>query len=261
MPLSTEQLTLGGPVEAATIDIIPAAFEARRVALAAAKVCREVRDADSVKDAAAALVAVKALLKQTEASRTLVKAPVLAASRAIDETCKNFVADLVTEEKRLNALIGTYQAAEQQKALAARLEAERQERLIREEQEKRERDRLAAARAGETKHLESDMDEIAQEANQAALEVRQAAIAQAEATAAPEGISVRKNWKFEVVDVRRLFVAHPDLCTIEPNNAAIRAIIKNRQDIPGLRIWAEHAAVVGAKATSTVPTAVAAYDY
>jgi len=260
MAINTEQLVLSGPIEAATVDIQPAAYEARRIALAAAKVCREVRDAESVRAAADALVAVKALLKKIEDSRTTINAPILAAQRAVNNACKDFSADLELEAKRLNTLVGTYQAAEQARAHAARLEAERQERLIREEQEKRERERLAAARAGETRHLEGDLDEIAQEADAAALEVRQAAAAKIEAAAAPTGVSVRKNWKFEVVDVRKLYAAHPDLCTIVPNNAAIRAIIKNRQDIPGLRIWPEHAAIVGAKATTTLP-AVEDCDY
>jgi hypothetical protein len=261
MSLVTEQLTLSGPVEAATVDICPAAFEARRVALAAAKVCREIRDHAAVKEASSAYVAVKALIKQVEDSRNLIKAPVLAAGRAIDQTCKTFVEDLELEGKRLNTLIGNYQSAEQQKANAARLESERQERLIRDEQEQRERDRLAAARAGETGNLEGDMDAIAAEADQAALEVRQQAVAVAESTAAPVGIQVRKNWKFEITDIKRLFAAFPDLCTIEPNNAAIRAIIKHRQDLPGVRVWAENAALVTAKAVSAVPTKVEDYDY
>lgn len=55
----------------------------------------------------------------------------------------------------------------------------------------------------------------------------------------PEGVAVRQSYKFEVTDIKALFKARPDLCVIEPNNAAIRAQIPHNQNIPGLRIWQE----------------------
>ena len=60
----------------------------------------------------------------------------------------------------------------------------------------------------------------------------------------PEGVALRQLWKFEVVDIRALFKARPDLCVIEPNNASIRAQIPYNQSLPGLRIWQEAKASV-----------------
>ena len=60
----------------------------------------------------------------------------------------------------------------------------------------------------------------------------------------PEGVALRQSWKFEVVDINALFMARPDLCVIEPNNAGIRAQIPHNQSLPGLRIWQEAKASV-----------------
>jgi len=48
----------------------------------------------------------------------------------------------------------------------------------------------------------------------------------------------------EVIDIKALYAARPDLCVIEPNGAAIRAQIPHNQTIPGLRVWSEAKASV-----------------
>jgi len=46
------------------------------------------------------------------------------------------------------------------------------------------------------------------------------------------------------VDITALHAARPELCLIEPNNAAIRAVVKTGAQIPGLRVWQEAGAIV-----------------
>jgi hypothetical protein len=60
------------------------------------------------------------------------------------------------------------------------------------------------------------------------------------------GVGSKTTWKFSVEDIHALFTARPELCIIEPNGAAIRAILKpnNGKPIPGLRIWQEAGAIV-----------------
>lgn len=259
MVAENQQLTIAGPVDRPQVTIPPAAHEARRVALQIARSVTEVVDASTQRTAAEALATVKQLSAQMEAGRKLVKEPVLAAGKLIDQTAKDFVADLDAEAKRLSLLVGTYQEAERRKAQAAQEEAARREQMIREEAARREREVLAAARAGQVPDVESALATVQDEADAAIIQERQqVALA---SVAAPDGVSVRKNWKFEVVDVKKLFAAHPELCVIEPNAAAIRAVIKHRQDIPGLRIWSETAAVATVRAATAAPSRVESYDY
>lgn len=236
-----------------------AAFEARRVALQHATAVTEVVDLASQQSAASALTAVKSLLTQVEASRKSVKEPVIKVGKEIDATAAAFGAELETQAKRLALLVGAYQEAERRKASAAAEEAARKERDRLWRLEEEERQRLARETSGHTGNLLEDLDAIRQKAVEDVAAIRQDAANAA--VAAPEGAQIRKNWKFEVTSIDALFKAHPELCTIAPNNAAIRAIIKHRQSIPGLRIWSETAAVVTSRATSALPAAVEAYDY
>ena len=65
---------------------------------------------------------------------------------------------------------------------------------------------------------------------------------------APEVIPSRRQWKFEVTDIKTLHTKHPELVTLEANDAAIRVLISKYRtegqlkdgidiNLPGLRIY------------------------
>lgn len=246
--MSAQQITVAGPVSAPQIAIVPEALEARRMALDLAKSVSQVTDAGTQRQAAEALATVKGLVRQVEDARKAVKQPVLDAGRKIDGIAKDFCGDLEAEAKRLSMLVGSYQEKER----AKREEAERAAR-------EREAAIMADLAAKEAVAKDGEVEALRDEAVDAIVEARQEA-ANAYVPQS-DGTMIRKTWKFEVTDIQSLYAAHPELCVISPNNAAIRAVIKNRQDIPGLRVWSETAAVVRSSAPVALPVDAASYDY
>jgi hypothetical protein len=225
-------LTLTG-LQHAVVDLAPDSFERRALALNAAARVATVADAMDAEDAADALRLLSPLVKDVEAARKIVKAPVLELSKKIDDTAKDFIAEVAAEKLRIETALGTYQAAEQRRADAERRAAQEEADRLAREAAKAQREADRATNAGEAERTQ----QAAAQAETAAIEAR---VTAAEiAPAKPAGVAVRQPWKFEVVDIAALFVARPDLCRIEPDNAAIRAQIPHNQNIPGLRIWQE----------------------
>jgi hypothetical protein len=225
-------LTLSG-LQNAQIDIIPEVYTRRDFAVLEARHITSIGDAFEAESAADALRAVSTLAKEIEAARKIVKDPVLALGKKIDETAKTFVADLITEQDRLQRLLGDHQAAEQRKADKLRREAQ-------EEADRLAREAATAARAAERATTEGQAEQAQQAAAVAEVKAIEARVAVAEIKRdGPGGIILRQPYKYEVTDINALFKARPDLCVIEPNGAAIRAQIPHNQNIPGLRIWQE----------------------
>lgn len=250
MSHSDLQISVSGSLPQPQIEMVPAAFEARRVALEAAGKIKAIASVADLDAAAAALKITKALLKSVEDSRKEVKAPVLEVGKRIDSVAREYLASLEKEASRLSTLVGSYQEAK-------RMEAER----IREEEARKQREALEEMQRKQSVAMASGDTEAADAARaDAALAIATSQLAvEAAEGAKADGITTRSGWKFEVTNIQELFAAHPGLCVIEPNNAAIRAFLKsnNGNPVPGLRIWREAAAVVRAAA----PVNLNQYDY
>jgi len=207
------------------IALMPQAEKLRNVLLNQARTVESITDGFEADCAADVLKNISAAVKEMEATRKEVKAPVLELGRRIDAVAKGWLSDLEAEKKRINRSLGDYQAEQDR----IRREAERKER---EAQEK-------AWREAE-KALEKGDEKAAAEATQ---KIAESSAKVSESAHRPEGVSVRTSYKFEVEDIDALFKAAPHLCEIKPDNAAIRAAIKKNQSIPGLRVWKESSAV------------------
>ena len=244
------QIVVSGPLPSPEIILSPSALNAREVAISAASQVTEITCVTDLDDAARALTNIKALTRSVEDSRKDVKAPVLEVGRRIDIVAKEYLEPLETEARRLSVMVGSYQEAERRKAERIRAEEARrqQEAIIAMQQKQREAMEVGNEKAADEARAEA-ADTIAES---------QLKVIAAEGPRA-EGISTRTSWKFEVVDIAALHLQSPDLCVVEPNNAAIRAIIKatNGRPIKGLRIWSEAGAIV----RSTPSVKVEQYDY
>ena len=53
------------------------------------------------------------------------------------------------------------------------------------------------------------------------------------------GASTRRVVRWEVLDVRALYAARPELCTLEAKASAINATCFPEMPVPGLRLWWE----------------------
>lgn len=246
-------------IDKPSVIISPEAHEAKRVALSIAGACTEVTDINSQAAASQAQSALKNLIKQVEASHAEIKAPVLKIGREIDGVKNTFISELTAEERRLSLLVGAYQEAQMQRKRQAEEDARRKEQERLAQLKREELDRVKQETVGRTGTLLPDMEAMRQRAVDDVSAIRQTAANAA--VAAPTGSMTRKNWKFEVTDLNALFRAAPELCTIAPNNAAIRAVIKNNQKIPGLRVWSETVSIATARTESALPEKVDAYDY
>ena len=197
--------------------------------------------------AAAALTKLKALTRSVEDSRKEVKAPVIEVGRRIDGVAKDYLTPLEAEAKRLSVIVGSYQESARRKAEKDREDAARVQA-----------DALAELNAKQAEAIAQGDEAAADAARADKIAASQLAVIDAEGPK-PQGIVTRTAWKFEVTDIYYLFKSKPDLCLIEPNNAAIRALLKanNGAEIPGLRIWQEAGAIVRGAA----PINVEKFDY
>jgi len=187
----------------------------------------------------------KDFASQVEASRVDVKGPVLEWGRTIDGLAKNLLAPLDSEQARLKKLMNTYAAAKQKLAEEAERKRLAELKRIADDQAKIAKEKAdadAAAANALTAEEQSKAEEQKRIAEQKQRESQQAAAKVSVAVAVPnvEGVSVKKVWRHEVVNIHHLYTNNPKLCRIEPNTNAINESIRNgARDIPGLRIWEE----------------------
>lgn len=210
-------------IEGVEIGLLPSAIETRDRLLKEAASISSVSDSFEADIAADTLKSITLSTRQIEQARKAVKAPVLELGKKIDACAKEFSERLKEEESRIGRLLGNYEAIERKKKQEA-------ERKAREEEARKRAEAEARIRAGE------DAQKVEEEVTKEIIETK---VEVSTASYRPEGTSVRETWQFEVTDINALFAAHPDLVVLSPNNTAIRAIIKHKQDIPGIRCWKE----------------------
>lgn len=255
-------------VSAVAVEIQSDAYTRRSEIIDAAQFCPPaVTDADTQAEVTNAVREIKRLLKEVEDGRKTVKAPVLDIGRKIDGAAEEFCQPLIVEEKRLTALLTTYQVEQQR--LAREAEAKRQAELARQQEEERKKReeierqareaeiaRLAAERAEREAKTAEDRAK-AQEASRKAMEeaaalaaqkekeaeaarLQQAEFLRAPSPAAPKaaGTAVSQPWVFEVLDIKALHAARPELVdlVVRRNDITTR-IRQGERDIPGLRIY------------------------
>lgn len=196
-----------------------------------------VRDRLDADDATTVLRNLKAYAKTIEAARKQAKEQPMELGRKIDALAKDLTTEIEREAGRIGAVLGAYELQERQKAEDARRAADNEAaRIQREAWVKAE-----AARRAAPDSLAADRasDAVVEKAAEQIVAVKQAA---ANAVAPKQsGTAIRTDYQFEVLDIRALYAAHPELVTLEPNGSAIRAILRANPNlqIPGLRSWAE----------------------
>lgn len=191
-------------------------------------------DADS---AVEVLRSLSSFLKDIEAQREAVKAPVLKIGRDIDALAKELVAEIKIHEARISRLCGSFEAEERRKAEDARRSAENESARI--AFAAAEQTRKAVQAAPDQHAAIVACDNIAGASQTAIREVKQAALAIAPPKVAES--QLRSTPKFEVTDMAAFYAAKPELVRLETNDAAIRAILKANPNIKiqGLRHWTE----------------------
>lgn len=181
----------------------------------------------------------QAFLKQVEACRKDVKAPVLAYGKRIDELADELAAPVKAEMNRVGAMVAKFQQAE-----AVRVEQERIER------QKREAAAMEAARkaaeaerkAAEAMQNEADLAKAVEaeaEAKRKEAEMYATLTAPAPAPVKAAGSVTKKVLRYEVTDIKAAFAAAPHLFSVEIKASAVNATCNADSKIPGMKFWEE----------------------
>jgi len=161
---------------------------------------------------------IKAYTRSVEDSRRAVTDPFRLAATSVKAIADEHVRPLEEAYTKLAALSQQWTVQERQ-------------RVAKEETE----------RAAEIAKLEAKRTALKTEVAQAKVETKIQAVV---AAPAPEvskarGTVVRKALKWQVTDIKALYAARPELCTVEANAAAIKAICKAGDEVAGLKVWEE----------------------
>lgn len=233
----SEVLLITPAIDRAEVVSAEVARIRRNELLHSAALVTTVADRIDADDATTVLRALKDFTREIETQRSAAKAPALEIGRKIDALAKDLVAKVDAEAGRISRVLGAFEAEERRKAEDARRQADAEAARIAAE---------ASRKAAEARRNASDAvtgeraaDAVVEQAQQQIVAVKQsAANAVAPKTA---GTQVCEDVVFEVTDIKALYVAHPELVTLEPNGTAIRAILRANPNlqVPGLRHWRE----------------------
>jgi len=182
---------------------------------------------------------IRGMLRDVEDTRTALKKPLLDAGRLLDSLAKDFTAPLSAELGRIERLVTDFQQVEDRRvALAEQQRREDYERLAVERLAAEDMARAASA----SMQNESDLDRAlwVELKMLRANETLQALItAPPPEKARATGASTRRVVRWEVLDVRALYAARPELCTLEAKASAINATCFPEMPVAGLRLWWE----------------------
>lgn len=206
------------------------AEDAKSEVLGMAEIVASVTNDATREIAVVALRDCKGLMKQTEDSRVAVKAPFLAACKLIDKTAKLFIVEVERESNRITRLITDYEHEQRQK----REEAERKQR---QEAARLEQESIKAQQDARNAKTQEAEREAVDRMKQAKVEQQQVLSAVVAAKEKPEGVSVKADWDFDVVDPVKVYASRPDLCEITvKRRETLDAVRSGLRNCPGLLI-------------------------
>jgi beta-glucosidase-like glycosyl hydrolase len=204
------------------VFIMSDALSVRDMALSKSSLIGKVTSPAEQETAVAAQADLQRIRSDCEKSRKAVKEPVLAYSRLIDSTAREFCSDIDAELLRLATLIGDFQSLEQAKVREA-------EKLKNQELSHIERDR-ATELAAATSH--EQMDEINEKYDQKAALLSQAPSVQPVRAA---GQVVKPDWEITVTDIWLLAKSHSLCVKIEPVLSEIKNLLNAGVNVAGVK--------------------------
>jgi len=198
-----------------------------------------VTDPATAEQAATVLKELKAFQRQVEASREDVKRPVIVIGKAIEALAAELTTAVDEQSRRVSRLLGDYQNEVRRQQEKTAREAREEEQRIRDEADTKAQAAIDSGRSVDKKLEKIETQTFAQIAT-----VRSVAVT----PVAPKiaGVATRNEVKFEVTDIDELHRSRPELVTLTPNTAAIKAVLKASPKIqlPGIRHWTEAQTIV-----------------
>lgn len=183
---------------------------------------------------------IRCYLKGVENYRIELTAPLLAAQRLLMELARDHVEPLQEELSRIERLATQFLEAEARRVAAA----EETRRLA---FEKAERERIAAEeaarKAAQRMQTEAGMGKALaaeEKAVAATAKVNAIVMAPLPEVQRASGQSMRKKLCYEVLDIKAVYAARPELCTLEIKASAVQATCDPRLPVAGLKLWFEN---------------------
>jgi hypothetical protein len=236
--MNTEISVIG--LEMPVITIENAALKTREQALSRSSQIVQVTNAEEQKEAVEILGQLKSLERRMESSRELVKRPALDIGKKIDITAKEFSIPLQAESKRVSAIISDFQKQEYIRAEKLRQEeTEKRRKLMEDEDLKKSQIEAEAQKATNAVDQMVVLQKLDVVQEQTATAIQESVKTETiNAPARVAGMIVKREWKFEILDIQALYQHNPLACLIEPNNQVIKGLIRGGiRSMPGLRIY------------------------
>lgn len=181
----------------------------------------------------------KRYLKEVEEARKLVKGPVDALAADIQRVAKVLTEAAEAQVKRIDAMLGPYQQEQLRKQREAEEAARQEEQRILDEAATKAQKAVDSGR-----NVDAKLERIDAQAFNKVAEVRAGALA----VAAPkvEGVSLRTEPDFEILDIHELYKVRPDLVKLEVDRSALKAYLKKfpKAELPGVKHWTKAATSV-----------------
>ena len=186
-------------------------------------------------------------LKQVESVRVELTKPLLEGQRLLKALADDHCTPLKEEVARVEALATNYMEAEQRRVAAA-------EALRRKQFEEAEAKRIAAEEAA--RKAAEKMTTAAGLAKAEKLEAKAVAAEEAVQTiiAQPlpqvikaKGQSMKQVLRYEVTDIRAVYAARPELCTVEIKPSAVLSTCVPEFPVPGMKLWYENKATFASR--------------
>lgn len=219
-----------------TISISGDIQDRAELAIASGSMITVVEDPADEQSAVSAIKDIKAIISEVEKARQVCKRPFLDKGRELDRIAQEFITPLADEQRRIQGVMTAYTV--EQNRIRREAEQKRLEELRAIEEEKRKAEEaLKKAQTVEEKQMAAT---VVQAAIQERKEVTQAP----KPVESPKGLSVRKEYRVEVVDADALYKARPDLCELKPRLAMIKEAVKAGAEIPGVTFTIQEIPVI-----------------
>lgn len=214
------------------LTLAPEAAEARGKMLRHSQMIQTVGDNHEQAVAVAMGVELQKHIREVEETRLELARPLTEKAKQLRQIEIDYLAPLLVEKERLGRLVTARQQAEAHRVV----EEERKRREEIEALEKARAEAEAKAQRARTEAGQLKAELAAHQAQQAQEEIIRAPLPAAVKAA---GAATRKKLCWRVTDIKALYAARPELCTIEAKASAIQAVCKATDKIDGLELWDE----------------------
>ena len=189
-------------------------------ALEAGALIGRVSNAEEQENAVKALQKLKGLRETVEKARTIAKAPLLDAGRALDLTCRKFCQPIEDEWGRINDHVVMFQFEERRRI-------DREKEAQEKEVARIEAERVAALKTAQTAaHAEL--------INQSATAMKEVVSQPIQPTRA-EGQIVKDDWDIQIINPYELAKWHPDCVKIEALLTPIKTRLNQGMECKGIK--------------------------